>query len=162
MLQRTGGLALMHWQAREKSQRRTGESSSWTYSCSSRGTSVPICPWHIWTGALTQTALRVCSSDAQDAWHGLEGQSNFTLETKHAFSSSYWDQRDFWELQQKQDQARIISQAKCFHASNNNWIRRAENAVCARLAHVIAVSYTKLGDPSSGLPREHAWYNVQK
>lgn len=82
---------------------------------------------------------------------------------RHALSSSYWNQRDFWEeLQQKQDQARIIPQAKCFYASDNNWITRAENTACARLAHVIAASHTKLEDPSSGPPHEQcAWYNVK-
>lgn len=44
-----------------------------------------------------QSAIRVCSSDAQDALHCLEGQSNFTLDTKHMPSPALTGIRGIFE-----------------------------------------------------------------
>lgn len=47
----------------------------------------------------------------------------------------------------------IIPQAKCFFMPLiKTELEEPRMQLCARLAYVIAVSYTKLEDPSSGIP----------
>lgn len=147
--QRTRALASICWQAREKRQRTAGEKSSWTYSCSSRGTPVS------WTGAWAHSAVRPCSSDAQGASCRcmLKAKAISLWKKTTCLLQPLLGSEEFLRTPSKA-QARIILQAKQFYASNHNCITRAAAAVCARLAHAIAVSYPKLEDPSSGLPHE--------